>query len=79
MSNEDTTTPPSAKGGALVPAVAAVALPTGALLLAWLIAGKIPLAVPVREWGTWFIIEPLIGVAGIVGTVCAIKALARGG
>jgi hypothetical protein len=72
-------TPPPVKPGAFVPAAVAVVLPLAAFALSWLIAGKIPLAVPTREWGTWFYIGPLLGVSGIVGLVCAVKAFARGG
>lgn len=60
-------------------AVAAVALPVAAFLLAWVIAGKIPFAVPVREWGTWFVIGTLLCVAGLAGLVCALRAFTREG
>ena len=74
-----TATPPAAKRNALVPAMIAVVLPLVAFALAWVIAGKIPLAVPTREWGTWFVIGPLLGAAGIIGLVFVCKAFARGG
>jgi hypothetical protein len=64
---------------AFMPAMAALLLPLAAFALAWLIAGKIPLAVPAREWGTWFFIGPLLGITGIIGLVFAGKAFARGG
>ena len=41
--------PPPGMRSAKTLAVAAVALPVAAFLLAWVIAGKIPFAVPVRE------------------------------
>lgn len=62
-----------------MPALVALLLPLGAFAIAWLYAGKIPMAVPKAEWGTWFVIGALMGVAGIVGLVFAFKALARGG
>jgi hypothetical protein len=62
-----------------MPALTALVLPLAAFALAWVIAGKIPLAVPTREWGTWFVIGPLLGIAGIVGVIFACKALTRGG
>ncbi len=71
--------PPSAKRSAIVAALVALVLPLAAFALAWIIAGKIPLAVPVREWGTWIVIGPLLGIAGIVGLVFACKAFSRGG
>ncbi|MBM3341285.1 MAG: hypothetical protein FJY56_04110 [Betaproteobacteria bacterium] len=85
---EDNTPPPSTplsaavkppKRGALLPALLAVGLPIAAFALAWAIAGKIPLAVPKAEWGTWFVIGALMGVAGVAGVVFAIQAFVRGG
>lgn len=80
-------TPPTAqsspaaktKRSAFVPAVAALSLPLSAFIASWLYAGKIPMAVPKAEWGTWFVIGALMGVAGIAGAVFAIQALVRGG
>ena len=63
--------------GAYLPGILAVALPVGAFVLAWLIAGKIPFSVPSREWGTWFFIGPLMGIAGIAGFVFVCKAFVR--
>ena len=73
------TVAPVSKPGALVPGLISLVLPLAAFALAWMIAGKIPLAVSTREWGTWFIIGPLLGIAGIVGVIFAGKALTRGG
>lgn len=74
------TTPPAAvKRGAFVPALTALLLPLGAFAAAWAYAGKIPMAVPKAEWGTWFVIGALMGIAGIAGFVFAFKALMRGG
>jgi hypothetical protein len=69
----------AAKASALAPALTALVLPLAAFALAWMIAGKIPLAVPTREWGTWFFIGPLLGIAGIAGLVFAGKAFIRRG
>lgn len=44
-----------------------------------MIAGKMPLAVSKAEWGIWFFIGPLLGIAGIAGMVFACKAFARRG
>lgn len=70
---------PVAKPNALWPALTAVVLPLAAFALAWAYAGRIPMAVPKAEWGTWFVIGALMGVAGIAGFVFAVKALLRGG
>lgn len=70
---------PNVKRSALVPAIVALLLPLAAFAVSWLYAGKIPMAVPKAEWGTWFFIGVLMGVAGIVGLVLAVKALLRGG
>lgn len=71
--------PPSpAAPGPFVPALAGVLAPLAAFALAWLFAGRIPLAVPAREWGTWFFIGPIMGFGGIIGLVFAFKAFARG-
>jgi hypothetical protein len=72
-------TPPPEKRSAMTLAIAAVVLPVAAFALAWLIAGKFPLAVPVREWGTWFVIGTLLCVAGLAGLVCAFRAFMRKG
>jgi hypothetical protein len=69
----------AAKRNAFIPAMIALVLPLAAFALAWGIAGKIPLAVPPREWGTWFFIGPLLGIAGIAGLVFAGKAFIRRG
>lgn len=74
-----TASTPKAKRNAFVPALAALLLPSGAFALSWLYAGKIPMAVPKAEWGTWFVIGALMGVAGLAGLVFAGKALARDG
>lgn len=68
-----------AKRNAFIPALTAVVLPLTAFAIAWAIAGKIPMAVPKAEWGTWFVIGALMGVAGIAGLVFTFKAFARGG
>lgn len=70
---------PAVKATAWIPGMIALLLPLAAFALAWLIAGKIPLAVPTREWGTWFFIGPLLGIAGVAGMVFCCKAFARGG
>jgi hypothetical protein len=70
---------PQVKRSALVPALAALLLPSGAFAIAWIYAGRIPMAVPKAEWGTWFLIGALMGVAGIAGLVFTFKAVARGG
>jgi ACR3 family arsenite efflux pump ArsB len=62
----------------LLPAFAALLIPLAAFALAWFIAGRIPFAVPAREWGTWFFMGPLLGAGGIAGMVFAFKAFARG-
>jgi len=79
MSVEAPDRKPAAKPGAFVPAILAVALPVAAFALAWIIAAKIPFAVPTREWGTWFVIGPLLGLAGITGLVFVFRAFTRGG
>jgi ACR3 family arsenite efflux pump ArsB len=61
-----------------LPALAALLIPLAAFALSWLIAGRIPFAVPTREWGTWFFMGPLLGVGGIAGMVLTFKAFARG-
>ena len=75
----DNTPAIAAKRGAFVPALVALVLPLAAFVLAWLIAGKIPFALPTREWGTWFFIGPLLGIAGCAGLFFAGKAFLRGG
>ena len=60
--------------GAYLPGILAVALPASAFALSWIYAGKIPFAIPTREWGTWFVIGPLMGAAGIAGFVFVCKA-----
>lgn len=71
--------PPSpAAPGPFVPALAGLLVPLAAFAIAWFIAGRIPLAVPAREWGTWFFIGPIMGFGGIIGLVFAFKAFARG-
>jgi hypothetical protein len=62
----------------LVPALAGLLIPFAAFALAWFIAGRIPFAVPTREWGTWFFMGPLLGLGGIAGLVFTFKAFARG-
>jgi ACR3 family arsenite efflux pump ArsB len=62
----------------LVPALAGLLIPLAAFALSWLIAGRIPFAVPTREWGTWFFMGPLLGVGGIAGMAFTFKAFARG-
>ena len=69
----------AAKPGAFLPALIALVLPLAAFALAWIIAGKVPMAVPKAEWGTWFVIGGLLGVAGIAGFAIGCKALMRGG
>ena len=64
--------------GPLIVAIAGVLVPLAAFAIAWFIAGRIPLAVPTREWGTWFFIGPIMGFGGIIGLVFAFKAFARG-
>lgn len=79
MSADNTSaTPPAAKPKAFVSAVVVLLLPLAAFALAWVIAGKIPIAVSTQEWGTWFFIGPLLGIAGIAGIVFACMALVRG-
>jgi len=64
------TSPPAAvKPSALMPALAALLLPLLAFALSWMIAGKIPMAVAKAEWGTWFMMGALLGVAGVAGLV----------
>jgi hypothetical protein len=70
---------PALKRGAFGAALFALVLPLAAFALAWTVAGKIPLAVPKAEWGLWFFMGALFGVAGITGLVFACKAFARGG
>ena len=70
--------PASPAPGPFVPALAGVLIPLAAFALAWVIAGRIPLAVPTREWGTWFFMGPILGFGGIVGLVFAFKAFTRG-
>lgn len=84
MESENTTqptTPAAAKkeNSAFVPALIALVLPVAAFAIAWAIAGKIPMAVPKAEWGTWFVIGALMGVAGAAGLVFAVRAFARHG
>ena len=72
--------PPAPKPSALSSylfAILAVALPIAAFALAWFIAGKIPFAVPAREWGTWLVMGSIMGVAGIAGLVFTIIAFIR--
>jgi hypothetical protein len=71
-------TPPPARRDPFAPALAAYVLPLAAFAFAWLIAGRIPLAVSTREWGTWFFIGPLMGAGGLAGFALALSALARG-
>ena len=78
MSTDNTPAVP-AKPGAFVPALVSLVMPLAAFVLAWLIAGKIPFAVPTREWGTWFLIGPLLGIAGFAGLFFACKAFLRRG
>jgi phage terminase large subunit-like protein len=54
-------------------------LPLAAFALAWMIAGKIPMAVPKAEWGTWFMMGALLGLAGITGFVFCVRAFMRSG
>jgi ACR3 family arsenite efflux pump ArsB len=70
--------PAARKAGPWVPATAALVLPLTAFALAWLIAGKIPFAVPTREWGTWFFIGPLMGLGGFAGMLFTFQAFGRG-
>lgn len=70
---------PAARSSAFVPALIAVLLPLAAFALAWMIAGKIPMAVPKAEWGTWFMMGALLGVAGITGLIFCIRAFVRSG
>jgi phage terminase large subunit-like protein len=70
---------PAAKPQALFPALIALVLPLAAFLLAWAYAGKIPMAVPKAEWGTWFVMGALMGLTALAGLVFGFKALARGG
>ena len=79
MSEDSIASKATAKAGAFVIALVAVALPIAAFALASLIAGKIPLSVPTREWGNWIFIGPLLGISGIIGLVFAFKAFVRGG
>ena len=60
-----------------LPGILAVALPVSAFALSWAYAGKIPFAIPTREWGTWFVIGPLMAIAGIAGFVFVCKAFVR--
>jgi ACR3 family arsenite efflux pump ArsB len=78
MASGPAVAPVSPAPGTLLPALAALLIPLAAFALAWFIAGRIPLAVPGREWGTWFFIGPLLGLGGIAGLVFAFKAFARG-
>ncbi len=71
--------PSAAKPSAFVSALVALLLPLAAFALAWAIAGKIPMALSKAEWGTWFVIGPLLGVSGIVGAVFVARAFVRGG
>lgn len=81
--NPVTTAPPPAapvaKPGALIPALVALALPLAAFALAWMIAGRIPMAVPKAEWGTWFMMGALLGVAGIAGLLFCVRGFLRSG
>lgn len=73
-----TTLPPATRAvrpSALVPALIALILPLAAFALAWIIAGKIPMAVAKAEWGTWFMMGALLGVAGITGLLFCVRAL----
>ena len=78
MESDPAVAPALPAPGALLPALAALLIPLAAFALAWFIAGKIPLAVPSREWGTWFFIGPLMSLSGIAGLVFAFKAFVRG-
>lgn len=71
--------PAKARRSALLPAILALVLPVGAFVLSWLYAGKIPMAVPKAEWGTWFVIGALMSAGGLAGVVFAVRALMRGG
>ena len=74
------TSPPAAvKPSALMPALAALLLPLLAFALSWMIAGKIPMAVAKAEWGTWFMMGALLGVAGVAGLVFCVRAFVRSG
>jgi hypothetical protein len=68
-----------ANRSAFVPALTALLLPLFAFALAWAYAGKIPMAVAKAEWGTWFVMGALLGVAGIAGLALVIKAFTRSG
>jgi len=67
------------KRSALAPALTALLLPLIAFALAWVYAGKIPMAVPKAEWGKWFVMGALLGAAGIAGVVFAAQAFVRQG
>ncbi len=70
---------PEARPGALMPALIALVLPLAAFALAWMIAGKIPMAVAKAEWGMWFMMGALLGVAGIAGLVFCVRGFLRNG
>jgi len=79
MEQDPTGSLPEPRGpGAFIPALAGLMIPLAAFALSWVIAGRIPFAVPTREWGTWFFIGPIMGLGGIIGLVFAFKAFARG-
>ena len=72
------TAPASQAPRPFIPALTGLLIPLAAFAAAWLIAGRIPFAVPTREWGTWFFIGPIMGFGGAIGLVFAFKAFARG-
>jgi len=79
VTSQEPRTPPPKPGvlGGYLPGILAVALPIAAFALSWLIAGKIPFAVPAREWGTWLVMGSILGGAGLVGLVFTIMAFVR--
>ena len=62
-----------------MPALIALLLPLVAFALAWIIAGKIPMAVAKAEWGMWFMMGALLGVAGVAGLVFCVRGFLRSG
>lgn len=80
MKQDPAAAPPAAPPapGPFIAALAGVLIPLAAFALAWIVAGRIPLAVPTREWGTWFFMGPILGFGGILGLVFAFKAFGRG-
>jgi hypothetical protein len=66
------------KPSAFVPALTALLLPVAAFVLAWAYAGKILMPAPKAQWGIWFAIGALMGVAGIAGSKVGVKVLMRG-